>query len=82
MAQVEGSGTGTGLARRKPPLLLSLDGAPAFLREDNKLFASLSQGPPRSPREVVTAEPVRSFHSVRLPLISKVTPSRFLYQCS
>ena len=52
-------------------LSFSLDGALEYLKEDDKLNALKIQEPPRSPRDEPAA-PVRSFHSYKLPLMSKV----------
>ena len=64
ITNVEGSGTATGLARRKPMLPSSNDGASVILTEDDKANAKPSlQSPPRSPRdEPEAASPSRSFH--------------------
>ena len=41
ITHVDGSGTATGLARRKPMLLFTLDGTFVILREDDKSNALL-----------------------------------------
>ena len=52
-------------------LLFSFDGSFELLLEDDKLNGLLLfQLPPRSPRDEPAA-PVRSFHSYKLPLMSK-----------
>jgi hypothetical protein len=68
ITHVDGSGTVTGLARRKPVKSLSCDGG-SFepLLEDDKRDTLLLQPPPRSPRDKPAAS-VRSFHSTTFPL--------------
>jgi hypothetical protein len=64
ITHVDGSGTATGLARRKPKPLSSSDGPGEMLKEDDKLNGLLTfQKPPRNPRdEPEDASPSRSFH--------------------
>ena len=64
ITNVEGSGTATGLARRKPKLPFSNDGAFVSLMEDDNVEREeVPQSPPRSPRdEPEAASPSRSFH--------------------
>ena len=72
ITHVDGSGTGTGLARRKPYQTNSLDGLIELLMGDDKVDAASNQLPARSPRdEPDDASPSRSFHSLTLPLMSK-----------
>ena len=61
ITHVDGSGTATGLARRKPVSANPSDASPVTLPEDDKLAAGLFQAPPRSPR-VEPVLPSRSFH--------------------
>jgi hypothetical protein len=58
---VEGSGTGTGLARRKPMMSASAEEPDMNLLEDDKENARPLQEPSRRPRDKPGA-PLRSFH--------------------
>jgi hypothetical protein len=63
ITHVDGSGTATGLARRKPKELSADDGAAKKLSEDDKkpAWGFKNQSPPRSPRDE-PGKPSRSFH--------------------